>query len=69
MVKTGRPHVRPDVSSRVKGIDEGQPARRLGSACPATLPRGRVHRCAARTGVNPRALNPSDPRMPNLPPG
>jgi hypothetical protein len=66
MVRTGRPHVRPDTPSHVPGIREGNEPGSL-ERMPGHLPDGRVS-ARRSTGVNPRNEDPIDPRMPNLPP-
>jgi hypothetical protein len=68
-VRIGKPQIRPDGPSHIPGI-------RMGNA-PGSLARepgfhpvnGLVKASAERsTGINARARNPIDPRMPNLPP-
>lgn len=65
-VKLGKPDVRPDAPAHTPGIREGnEPGgyeRQDGH-----LPDGRST-ARRSTGVNPKAREPIDPRMPNLSP-
>ena len=57
---------RPDMPAHVRGIPEGN-ARGNYERQVGHLPDGR-RTAAASTGVNPKAREPIDPRMPNLSP-
>jgi hypothetical protein len=65
-LSTGKPDVSPDAPSHVKGVGYGNAIgnyeRQVGM-----LPDGK-RTAAAATGINPKAREPIDPRMPNLPP-
>jgi hypothetical protein len=66
VMRVGRPDVAPDAPAHVPGIQEGnQPGAYLRQR--GHLPDGRAD-ARRSTGVNPKARNPIDPRMPNLPP-
>jgi hypothetical protein len=65
-LNVGKPDVANDAPSHVKGIKAGNSVgnyERQGGH----LPDGR-RTAEASTGVNAKARNPIDPRMPNLPP-
>jgi hypothetical protein len=64
-LKIGKPDVKPDTPSHTMGTKQGNEGpfhkmRGHNSDGTATAERS--------TGVNPRAHDPIDPRMPNLPP-
>jgi hypothetical protein len=64
-IRVGKPDVSPDTPSHTKGIRQGNEGpfdKQRGH-----LPDGRVT-AERSTGVNPKAHNPIDPSMPNLPP-
>ena len=66
-LKVGTPDVSPDASAHTPGIKRGNAKgnyeRQVGH-----LPDG--HSTSERsTGINANAMNPIDPRMPNLSPG
>ncbi|GAA3667917.1 hypothetical protein GCM10022224_035130 [Nonomuraea antimicrobica] len=65
-IKTGRPDIRPDAPSHVKGIKEGNATGNYESQ-PGHLPDGRST-AKRSTGVNPGRHDPIDPSMPNLSP-
>ena len=66
-IRTGESHASPDDPSHVKGIKQGNSKgnyeRQIGH-----LPDGR-RTAEAATGINAKAKNPIDKRMPNLTPG
>ncbi len=66
-IRTGRPHVRPDTPSHVKGIREGNAnraySRQIGHHKDGTADARRS------TGIRPRMHNAILKIMPNLPPG
>jgi hypothetical protein len=66
-LKLGKPDVTPDAPSHVKGIKQGN-SRGNYDAQPGHKPDGRST-AERSTGINPKARNPIDPRMPNLSPG
>ena len=65
-VNTGKPDIDTDSLGHVKGIKQGNAVgnyeRQVGHK-----PDGR-RTAAASTGINPKAREPIDPRMPNLTP-
>jgi hypothetical protein len=65
-MRIGKPKVKPDDPRHVKGIKQGNSTgnyeRQAGH-----LPDGRAT-AERSTGINAKARNPIDPRMPNLPP-
>jgi hypothetical protein len=65
-MKSGDADVAPDAPSHVKGIKQGN-AKGNYERQPGHGPDGR-RTAEASTGVNAKARNPIDPRMPNLPP-
>jgi hypothetical protein len=65
-LKVGKPDVAPDAPSHVSGIKRGNSTGNYESMA-GHLPDGRVT-AERSTGVNAKARNPIDPRMPNLPP-
>jgi hypothetical protein len=65
-LKVGKGQVSPDFPSHTKGVHQGNAPgnyERMGGH----LPDGRST-AARSTGVNPKAHEPIDPRMPNLSP-
>jgi hypothetical protein len=66
VIKIGKPDVTPDAPSHVPGIREGN-ARGAYEHQPGHLPDGRST-AARSTGIDPKAREPIDPRMPNLSP-
>ncbi len=66
-MKVGKPDVKPDAPSHVKGIkagnSKGNYERQSGHNPDGTST------AARSTGVNPKAHDPIDPSMPNLSPG
>jgi len=64
-IRVGKPHVKPDTPAHTKGTNQGNsgPLEKQ----PGHNPDGTVT-AARSTGVNPKAHEPIDPRMPNLPP-
>lgn len=65
-LRLGRPDVRPDAPSHVKGVKEGNSAGSYDKQV-GHLQDGRST-AARSTGINPHARDPIDPRMPNLSP-
>ena len=65
-LRVGSPDVAPDAPSHVPGIKEGN-AKGGYSSQPGHLPDGRAT-SQRSTGINPKARDPIDKRMPNLPP-
>ena len=66
-LKTGKPDVKPDAPAHTPGINKGgAPGSRAKQ--PGHLPDGR-RSAEAVTGVNAKARNPIDQRMPFLSPG
>jgi hypothetical protein len=65
-LSVGKPDVSPDDPSHVKGINQGN-ARGNYERQPGHRADGK-RTAASSTGINPRAREPIDPRMPNLPP-
>lgn len=63
----GDADVKPDAPSHVKGIKQGNATGNY-ERQPGHEPDGR-RTAESSTGVNAKARNPIDPRMPNLPPG
>jgi hypothetical protein len=66
-IKVGKPDATPDMPAHVAGIKTGN-AKGNYEKQPGHLSDGRVT-AERSTGVNSKARNPIDPRMPNLPPG
>jgi hypothetical protein len=66
-MRLGKPDIEPDTPSHTPGIKQGNSKgnyeRQTGH-----LPDGRST-AARSTGINPKAREPIDPRMPNLSPG
>jgi hypothetical protein len=65
-LSTGKPDVSPDTPSHVKGVKSGNAIGNYARQ-PGHLPDGK-RTAASSTGINAKARNPIDPRMPNLPP-
>jgi hypothetical protein len=65
-LNTGKPDVSPDAPSHVKGVKYGNAIGNYDRQA-GMLPDGK-RTAEAATGVNAKARNPIDPRMPNLPP-
>ncbi|MEU6714494.1 hypothetical protein ABZ897_23750 [Nonomuraea sp. NPDC046802] len=65
-IKTGRPDVRPDAPSHVKGVKEGNATGNYFKQG-GHLPDGRST-AERSTGVNATKHDPIDPDMPNLSP-
>ncbi|CAA9521798.1 MAG: hypothetical protein AVDCRST_MAG45-2552 [uncultured Solirubrobacterales bacterium] len=65
-IRTGKPDVRPDLPAHTPGIMSGNQTgnydKQVGHKPDGTSTAERS------TGINPKARNPIDPRMPNLPP-
>jgi hypothetical protein len=57
--------VKPDAPAHTRGINQGNEGPTEKQA--GHLPDGRAT-AEKSTGINPKARNPIDPRMPNLPP-
>jgi len=68
-VRVGKPHVSPDKPSHTKGVNEGNKPRGLKKEA-GFEPQGDKAKGSARrsTGINPKAQNAIDSRMPNLSP-
>jgi hypothetical protein len=66
IIKTGRPDVRPDTPSHTPGVREGNAVGSYEKE-EGHLPDGRST-AARSTGINPKARDPIDPRMPSLSP-
>lgn len=64
-IRVGKPHVKPDAPAHTKGTNQGNSGRT--EKQPGHNADGTVT-AARSTGVNPKAHEPIDPRMPNLPP-
>lgn len=71
-LRVGRADVSPSAPSHVRGVREGNRTGALErmSGLHADPDDARFATATAErsTGINPRARNPIDPRMPNLPP-
>jgi hypothetical protein len=64
-IKTGKADVKPDAPSHTRGVHEGNKGpteKQKGHNADGTVTAERS------TGINPKAHEPVDPRMPNLPP-
>jgi hypothetical protein len=66
-VKLGKASTKPDDPRHIKGINQGNATGNYDSQT-GHLPDGRST-AARSTGINPKAREPIDPRMPNLSPG
>jgi len=65
-MKLGKRQVKPDDSQHVKGVKQGNSTGNYEKQG-GHLPDGRAT-AERSTGINAKARNPIDPRMPNLPP-
>ncbi|MEU0564413.1 hypothetical protein ABZ297_03305 [Nonomuraea sp. NPDC005983] len=65
-IRTGRPDVRPDAPSHVKGVAEGNACGNYEKQA-GHLPDDRST-AKRSTGINAKAHDPIDPDMPNLSP-
>ena len=65
-LSTGTPDVAPDAPSHVKGIKSGNSRGNYEKM--AGLNADGTRTAESATGINAKARNPIDPRMPNLPP-
>jgi hypothetical protein len=66
-IRVGKPQTTPDKPAHTPGIKQGN-AKGNYEKQPGHLPNGRAT-AERSTGVNAKARNPIDPRMPNLSPG
>jgi hypothetical protein len=66
-LRRGRAQAKPDATAHTKGIKEGNAIGNYGKQA-GHLPNG-TSTAARSTGINPKAREPIDPRMPNLSPG
>jgi hypothetical protein len=66
-IRTGKPDTKPDAPSHTPGINQGN-SRGNYEKQAGHLPDGRST-AKRSTGVNPDAMEPIDPSMPNLSPG
>ena len=66
-LKTGKPDVKPDTPAHTAGVNKGGAPGSLEKQ-PGHLPDGR-RSAESATGVNAKARNPIDKRMPFLSPG
>ena len=66
-LKVGQPDVSPDAPAHTPGIKKGN-AKGNYDRMAGHLPDGRST-AERSTGINAKAMNPIDPRMPNLSPG
>jgi hypothetical protein len=67
LIRAGKPDTKPDAPSHTPGINQGN-ARGNYEKQQGHLPDGRST-AKRSTGVNPDAMEPIDPSMPNLSPG
>ena len=67
LIRSGKPDTKPDAPSHTPGINQGN-ARGNYEKQQGHLPDGRST-AKRSTGVNPDAMEPIDPSMPNLSPG
>lgn len=65
-LRIGRPDVKPDAPSHTRGVREGNEPGSY-EKMPGHLPDGGSNAWRS-TGIDPKARNPIDPRMPNLSP-
>ena len=64
-IRVGNPQVKPDAPAHTKGTNQGNSGpteKQVGHNADGTVT------AARSTGINPKAREPIDPRMPNLPP-
>jgi hypothetical protein len=66
-IRLGKPQVTNDLPSHTPGIKQGN-AKGNYDKMPGHNPDG-TSTAARSTGINPKAREPIDPRMPNLSPG
>ena len=66
-MRLGKPDIEPDAPSHTPGIKQGNSKGNY-ERQDGHLPDGRST-AARSTGINPKAREPIDPRMPNLSPG
>jgi hypothetical protein len=66
-IRVGKPDVKPDTPSHVKGVKQGNAKGRYKKQA-GHYPDGTAD-ARRSTGVSPRKHNPILPIMPNLPPG
>ncbi len=66
-LRIGKPDTKPDAPAHTKGVREGNEPGAYEKQ-PGHEPDGRST-AERSTGINPKARNPIDPRMPNLSPG
>jgi hypothetical protein len=66
-IKTGKPDTTPDAPAHTPGIRKGNASGNYEKQT-GHLPDGRST-AERSTGINAKARNPIDPRMPNLSPG
>jgi hypothetical protein len=68
-VRVGRAQVPPDAPAHIRGVRMGNAVGGLAHEPGFREVDGTLRASAARaTGINPRARDPIDPRMPSLPP-
>ncbi|HEX2126063.1 MAG TPA: hypothetical protein VHF45_05825 [Thermoleophilaceae bacterium] len=67
LIRAGKPDTKPDAPAHTPGINQGN-ARGNYEKQAGHLPDGRST-ARRSTGVNPDAMEPIDPSMPNLSPG
>lgn len=65
-IRTGKPDVTPDLPAHTEGVFQGNSKGNYESQA-GHNPDG-SSTAARATGINPKARNPIDPRMPNLSP-
>jgi hypothetical protein len=66
-IRTGKPDVKPDLPAHTPGVQQGNaPGNYESQEGPKPDGRSTAKRS---TGVNPDAMEPIDPSMPNLSPG
>jgi hypothetical protein len=65
-IRDGKPHTRPDASSHVPGVKQGNAPGNYEKSV-GHLPDGRST-AERSTGISPSKHGPIDPRMPNLSP-
>jgi hypothetical protein len=66
-IRVGKPDVKPDLPAHTPGVAQGN-TRGNYEKQPGHRPDGRST-AERSTGVNPKAMEPIDPSMPNLSPG
>ena len=65
-IRIGKPDVKPDATAHTPGVYQGNAEGNYESQ-PGHNPDG-SSTAARSTGINPKARNPIDPRMPNISP-